>query len=698
MGIDPNGRENVLSRAPAGTSTQARLVERPGAGLIFKLSRSKKTGAVIEAPGEAAMRTPLPSGAYARFLRIGAVAGYVFVVLVAAIFWQSPATQKLLSNSILLTSSILATVVCLAASRILPRPGSNIWLAFGIAGLLATVSQAAQLLLHGQIPLTGLHLLWLGSYACFFIGIVTAVHLNERGRLTELLLDVGLVVTAAALVMVRWAPGAYVVTTGASTATILLVVFGPVVGLSSMLLGSVLFTTPAPTVSRNALLGIIFAISALMVSTLPQILTGGSCCHAGSHSVVGVIGLWLGLVYAAAGELGAGEQRISSAAGERLRSFVAPTVAIVLATISIEGAVNPPLGPRTAFALGVLGALVALRLTELLNATRMQVAERRELAQTRALVEVSRALAGKNDLDATLRIVTQWAVRVLHAKAATVELLSSDARMLELRAADGLPESTIGMKFPVDNSFTGWVIMNGEARVTTDPRHDPFISEASLVYLGDSPVAAMPLRYRERLLGVLTCIGTRPFEGEDLDLLRAFANQTAVALEDARLFDQVRALSVTDPLTGLANRRQLDRELTREFAAAQRGRRLVAVMFDLDDFKQHNDKYGHVAGDEALKLFADALQTTTRTMNLASRYGGDEFFALLADADLHGAEIFIQRAKDRFRRSMDAAGWPVLKVSAGMAEYTPEMKTPEELVQAADRALYVAKFEADVNA
>ncbi|HUP88936.1 MAG TPA: sensor domain-containing diguanylate cyclase, partial [Longimicrobiales bacterium] len=535
-------------------------------------------------------------------------------------------------------------------------------------------------------------------YAFFFIGLVTAVHLNERGRLTELLLDVGLVVTAAALVMVRWAPGAYVVTTGASTPTILLVVFGPVVGLSSLLLGSVLFTTPAPTVSRNALIGIIFAITALLFSTLPQIMNGGSCCHAGSYSVVGAIGLWLGLVYAAAGELGAGEQLISSAAGERLRSFVAPTVAIVLATISIEGAVNPPLGPRTAFALGVLGALVALRLTELLNATRMQVAERRELAQTRALVEVSRALAGKNDLDATLRIVTQWAVRVLNARAATVELLSSDARNLELRAVEGLPETTIGMTFPVENSFTGWVIMNGEARVTTDPRRDPFISEASLVYLGDSPVAAMPLRYRERLLGVLTCIGTRPFEGEDLDLLRAFANQTAVALEDARLFDQVRALSVTDPLTGLANRRQLDRELTREFAAAQRGRRLVAVMFDLDDFKQHNDKYGHVAGDEALKLFADALSTTTRTMNLASRYGGDEFFALLADADLNGAEIFIQRARDRFHRSMDAAGWPVLKVSAGMAEYTTDMKTPEELVQAADRALYVAKFEADVSA
>jgi diguanylate cyclase (GGDEF)-like protein len=233
--------------------------------------------------------------------------------------------------------------------------------------------------------------------------------------------------------------------------------------------------------------------------------------------------------------------------------------------------------------------------------------------------------------------------------------------------------------------------------VTTNPQRDPFIASSSLEYLGDSPVAAMPLRYRERLLGVLTCIGNKPFDAADLDLLRAFANQTALALEDARLFEQVRALSVTDPLTGLANRRQLDRELTREFSAAQRGRRLVAVMFDLDDFKQHNDKYGHIAGDEALRNFAEALHATTRTMNLAARYGGDEFFALLADSDLHGADIFIARVRDKFKRLMDAGGWPVLQVSAGVAEYTDEMKVPEDLLAAADRALYVVKFEADVS-
>jgi diguanylate cyclase (GGDEF)-like protein len=176
-------------------------------------------------------------------------------------------------------------------------------------------------------------------------------------------------------------------------------------------------------------------------------------------------------------------------------------------------------------------------------------------------------------------------------------------------------------------------------------------------------------------------------------LLRAFADQAAIALEDARLFEQVHALSVTDPLTGLANRRQFDRELQREFAAATRGRQLVAVMFDLNDFKHHNDRYGHLAGDRALKHFAEALEAYTRAMNLAARFGGDEFFALLADSDRDGAFVFVDRVIHRFEAIMKESGNPVLKVSAGVAEFKSDMNSPLELVEAADRALYISKSE-----
>ena len=646
----------------------------------------------------AATTAPPARGVYVRFITLGAMAAYALVLFGGVLFWASEGMRSFLSGTVLLSAALLATILCVQSWRTLSRPASTMWLILACAAGLATLSHIAQLLPLGPSRRTAIHFIWLASYAFLLAAIVYAVHESERGRLTELALDVALALTAAALVIIGWAPGAQAALTTDSAGTLFLVLFGPVVALTTLLLGAVLTTGPQTALSERPLAGIAAAIGCLVITAVPQIMTGGSCCHAGSKTVFAAIALWVFVAYAAAEAYHLGDQAMSPPTGERLRQWVAPTVAVVLAIISIDAAMNPPLGGRTALALAVLGALVALRLTELLNATRLQVVERRELAQTRALVEVSRALAGKNDLDATLRIVTHWAVRVLNARAATVELLSSDAKTLVVRATEGLPEEILGQTYPVETSFTGWVVINGEPRVTSNPQRDPFVSADTLRFIGDSSLAAMPLRYRERLLGVLSCIGNRPFDAADLDLLRAFANQTALALEDARLFEQVRALSVTDPLTGLSNRRQLDRELTREFAAAQRGRRLVAVMFDLDDFKKHNDKYGHIAGDEALRHFADALQSTTRTMNMAARYGGDEFFALLADADPHGAEIFISRVRDRFRRTMDAAGWPVLKVSAGMAEYTPEIKTPEDLVEAADRALYLAKNASAVKA
>ncbi|HEX6062623.1 MAG TPA: GGDEF domain-containing protein, partial [Longimicrobiales bacterium] len=143
--------------------------------------------------------------------------------------------------------------------------------------------------------------------------------------------------------------------------------------------------------------------------------------------------------------------------------------------------------------------------------------------------------------------------------------------------------------------------------------------------------------------------------------------------------------------------RRLDRELEREFAAARRGRKLVAVMFDLDSFKQHNDRYGHLAGDRVLKHFGDALIACTRAMNMAARFGGDEFFALLADGDRAGAQVFVDRVRARFEKTMREAGNPLLHVSAGIAEFKPDMNSPNELVEAADRALYISKSEGDAS-
>ncbi len=115
------------------------------------------------------------------------------------------------------------------------------------------------------------------------------------------------------------------------------------------------------------------------------------------------------------------------------------------------------------------------------------------------------------------------------------------------------------------------------------------------------------------------------------------------------------------------------------------------VLFDLDNFKEYNDRYGHPAGDEALKVFADILAKTTRRMNLSARFGGEEFLSILAGSDLDGAVLFAERVRAALKA--EELGSSPLTVCAGVALHNPSMGTPDELLAAADHALYRAKRE-----
>lgn len=153
--------------------------------------------------------------------------------------------------------------------------------------------------------------------------------------------------------------------------------------------------------------------------------------------------------------------------------------------------------------------------------------------------------------------------------------------------------------------------------------------------------------------------------------------------------DLVEDMAFTDILTRLPNRRHARVFLENEFAAAQRGRVLSVVIFDLDHFKRYNDSYGHQVGDEAIRAFADVLARTTRRMNLSGRFGGEEYVSVLAGSDTQGALVFAERVRMALRAQH--LGDPPLTVSAGVATFVPAMHSVDELLAAADHALYQAK-------
>ncbi len=174
-----------------------------------------------------------------------------------------------------------------------------------------------------------------------------------------------------------------------------------------------------------------------------------------------------------------------------------------------------------------------------------------------------------------------------------------------------------------------------------------------------------------------------------VSMLESFAAHTALALAKAHLMEEVAALATIDSLTGLPNRRLLDDALARACAEALRtDAPLSVLMIDIDHFKAHNDRFGHQSGDALLRLVGASLRDTSRAMDVAARFGGEEFCVVMPGADLATAAA----AGERVRAAIShiAAEQPVT-ASVGVACAPEHGRTPTDLTRAADEALYAAK-------
>ncbi len=205
-----------------------------------------------------------------------------------------------------------------------------------------------------------------------------------------------------------------------------------------------------------------------------------------------------------------------------------------------------------------------------------------------------------------------------------------------------------------------------------------------------------PVSIGKRKIGVLNFTdktGKKNFDEFDLELLKSLSSQIAVAIDRAGLkheAGELRQLSVTDPLTGLLNRRYLEERLAEEIKRSNRyGYPMSFLMIDVDEFKSYNDKFTHPEGDKALKLVAENLRATLRGADVAARYGGEEFSILLPQTTSEEAEIIAER----IRQKVYTTKFPnrQVTVSIGVASSSLALNSVENLISAADKALYEAK-------
>ncbi|MDQ3632995.1 MAG: diguanylate cyclase [Acidobacteriota bacterium] len=205
-----------------------------------------------------------------------------------------------------------------------------------------------------------------------------------------------------------------------------------------------------------------------------------------------------------------------------------------------------------------------------------------------------------------------------------------------------------------------------------------------------------PITIADKKIGVLNLtdkIGGRIYDDFDLRLLNSIAPQIAVAIDRTNLKNRAgefEQLSVTDPLTGLLNRRYLEARLQEELKRSNRhGFQMSFMMIDVDNFKAYNDTYSHPEGDKALKIVGHTLKKTLRGADVASRYGGEEFSILLPQTNIEEALTIAER----IRKNVEDTEFPnrQVTVSIGIVGASLKLNTPEDLILAADKALFIAK-------
>ncbi|MEJ2185152.1 MAG: sensor domain-containing diguanylate cyclase [Gemmatimonadota bacterium] len=642
--------------------------------------------------GFGSVRALLPASAWIATGVFAAISLYLVVPL-------TPLARRVVGATLLTLLPLASAVACSVAARRAAADARAAWLLFAGAALLVFAGQVAWVaemdagLSGDAFPRSALVLLPL-FHPVFVAGAIYALRWDRMRRFApEIALDSVLILLAGLIVVMRLVVEP---SRGLSGGRLTLVLIIELLSIASVLAAALMVVWRTPSISSQAAAGLFLATAFFAVGNVlsaagfdPEPVWPGD-----AFDLLWLAG-WAAFAWAGlAGSTLASPRVVGGGEGwgvARFRRSIVPGAALFLALIVIDGSLGRPMRPLTGLLAGLLCAALGLRIAFALSAADRHAQDERRYQHAQVLIDVSHLLAGAMDVSRVLSLISDAARRVLTAKAAGIELLSDDGSTLVTRTALGLPDDILGLQFPVEGSFTGWVVQHAAPRATVDPQTDPYIQPQSRPYLGRSPVAAAPLRFGARTFGVLYGIRDRPFTPEELELLGALGEQAAVAMENARLFEQVTTMSLTDPLTGLANRRQLERDLAREFAAARRGRPLTAVMFDIDDFKEYNDRYGHLAGDDALKALATALKVETRAMNLAGRYGGDEFVVLLSDADEAGARLFVERVARRFSKEVRELGHGALTVSAGHAYYDGQMADWLQLLEAADRELYRAK-------
>jgi len=314
------------------------------------------------------------------------------------------------------------------------------------------------------------------------------------------------------------------------------------------------------------------------------------------------------------------------------------------------------------------------------------------------LYSIGKAMNYISDLKNLLQYILSQAIDITSAEKGSIMLYNLETDRLNIRVLAGMEDTEYQEKvnnneircrsFKPGEGIAGRVFMTSKPMIVNNIREDDLFIKSETSYVRS--IACIPMIVYSDVIGVINVTNKKKdqkFTDEDIEMLKAVADQAAVAVNKAQLWD----MAVTDSLTGLYVRRYFMVKLQEEIHRAERyGKRLSIIMADLDRFKKINDTYGHDAGDRALKTISKFLQKNIRDVDAIARYGGEEFVMLIPDADKEAAFCLAQRLRKELAK-VKLEDLPPVTISLGIATYPSDGTDLEDLIKKADAAMYEAK-------
>lgn len=314
------------------------------------------------------------------------------------------------------------------------------------------------------------------------------------------------------------------------------------------------------------------------------------------------------------------------------------------------------------------------------------------------LYGIGKAMNYISDLKKLLQYILKQAIDIASAEKGSLMLYDMETDRLNIRVLAGLADTEYQDKvnnneikcrsFKPGEGIAGRVFLNSQPMIVNNIREDSLFIESETSFVRS--IACIPMVVYNDVIGVINVTNKKngkEFTDQDIRMLKAVADQAAVAVNKAQLWD----MAVTDSLTGLYVRRYFMVKLQEEIHRAERYDKIISIiMADLDRFKNINDTYGHNAGDRALKAISHILQKNIRDVDAIARYGGEEFVMLIPDADKDAAFSLAERLREELAK-IKLDNLPAITISFGIATFPTDGTEVEDLIRKADAAMYAAK-------